>query len=120
MKKLSVSKILLASLSIVILNSCSKSNDISTSGSNHDSTSTSTQTTQSFELAYVITPLTSDIISITFNDENGNPKTVYDLDLFPDGIIRNEGFGEYFQGQDFCSSSQSDQSSHWFPSGDPG
>jgi hypothetical protein len=34
----------------------------------------------------VITPLTSDIRSITFNDENGTSKTVYDMDFFPSGI----------------------------------
>jgi hypothetical protein len=86
MKKLSISKILLASLSILILNACSKSNDMSTSGGIHDSTSISTHSAQSFELAYVITPLTSDIRSITFNDENGNPETVYDMASFPGGI----------------------------------
>ncbi len=86
MKKLSVSKILLASLSILILNACSKSNEISTSGGSHDSTST-THPAQNFDLAYVITPLTSDIRSITFNDKNGNPKTLYPMDFIPGGII---------------------------------
>ena|SRR5450631_3283186 len=86
MKKLSISKILMASISIVILNACSKSNDMSSSGGVIDSTSIRTPPAQRFELAYVITPLTSDIRSITFNDENGNPQTVYDMDFFPGGI----------------------------------
>jgi hypothetical protein len=68
------------------MNSCSKSNHISSSGGTHDSIPTSTHSGQSFDLAYVITPLTSDIRSITFNDENGNPETVFDMDSFPGGI----------------------------------
>jgi PBP1b-binding outer membrane lipoprotein LpoB len=87
MKKSSISKILLASLSILILNGCSKSNDISTSAGAQGGTTVSTPSAPSFELAYVITPLTSDIRNITFNDENGNSKTVYDWDSFPGGII---------------------------------
>ena len=86
MKKLSIPKILLASVSIVILNSCSKSNDISTPGSIIDSTSIRTPLPQNFDLVYVITPFTSDIRSITFNDENGTPETVYDMASFPGGM----------------------------------
>lgn len=97
MKKSSFSKILLASLSIFILNSCSKSNVISTSDSIPDSTSIRTPLPQPFELAYVISPLTSDIISITFNDENGNPKTVYGWGAFPDGIIEMKVSADAFK-----------------------
>lgn len=97
MKKSPISKILLASLSIVILNSCNKSNDISTSGRIQDSTSTSTPSGQPFDLAYVIKPLTSEIRSITFNDENGNPKTVYDMDLFPGGILNLKVSSSHFK-----------------------
>jgi hypothetical protein len=84
MKKSSISKILLASLSILILNGCSKSND-------------STPSAPSFELAYVITPLTSDIRSITFNDENGIPETVYDMASFPGGIREMEVSANTFE-----------------------
>jgi hypothetical protein len=86
MKKSIISKIFLTSLSILILNACSKSNDTSTSGSIHDSTSVRTTFPQHFELAYVISTQTSDIRSITFNDEYGIPETVYDMASFPDGI----------------------------------
>jgi len=85
MKKVSISKILLASLSIVILNACSKSNDVSTSGGCHDSTC-NTHSGPHFDLAYVITSQTSEIRSITFNDENGTPETVFDMGSFPGGI----------------------------------
>lgn len=85
MKKFSISKILLASLSILILNACSKSNDTSSSGRIIDSTSIRTPSPR-FELAYVISPLPSDIRNITFNDENGNSMTVYNMDFFPGGI----------------------------------
>ncbi len=87
MKKLPISKILLASVSIIMLHSCSKSNEVSTSNSIQDSTSIRTPLPKPFELAYVIKPLTTDITSITFTDEKGSPRTVYNMDLFPGGIL---------------------------------
>lgn len=92
MKKLFLFKILMVSVSILILNSCSKANDKPSPGSNQnsgstDSTSTdSTRSTHSFNLTYVISPLSSDIGYITFNNEKGIPETVYNMDLFPGGI----------------------------------
>jgi hypothetical protein len=86
MKKFTISKILLASIFVVILNACSKSNDMSSTGGGcHDSTCT-TPSGPHFDLAYVITSQTSEIRSITFNDENGTPETVHDMNSFPGGI----------------------------------
>jgi hypothetical protein len=87
MKKLSISKILLVSLSVILLNACSKTNDAATGSGNNSSNTNNTQTTgQTFEVAYVIRPFTSDFISISYNNEQGNPVTVYDMDFFPSGI----------------------------------
>jgi hypothetical protein len=85
MKKLSIPGILLASLSILILNSCSKSNEVSSTGNTQDSTSISTAG-QNFQLDYLIFPLSNNIVSIEFNEEHGMPQTVYNTDLFPGGI----------------------------------
>lgn len=90
MKKSSIAKILLASLSVILLNACSKSNDIPNAGGDRDSVSTVTHPTQTFELAYIITPFTSDIRNISFTDENGKQQTVYNLDLFAGGIREME------------------------------
>jgi hypothetical protein len=86
MKKLSLFKILLVSVSILMLNSCSKSSETLSSGDIQDTISTVTHSAHPFDLAYVITPLTDDIRSITFNNEKGIPETVYNLDSFPGGI----------------------------------
>lgn len=86
MKKLSVSGILLLSLSVLILNSCNKSNNTTGAGGSQDSTSVSTPSGQTFDLEYVVTPLSKSIQSITFNDENGISQTVYNPDLLMNGI----------------------------------
>lgn len=86
MKNLSVSKILLVSFSVLLLNACSKTNDGGAgSGNNSNNTSNTQASGQTFEVAYVIRPLTSDIISMSFNDEQGSLVTVYDRDIFPSG-----------------------------------
>ena len=86
MKKLFISKILLASLSVLLLNACSKSND---GGSNSTygigNTNSNPVPAPSFAVTYVIRPLTSDITSITFNDENENQKTARDTDFTSSG-----------------------------------
>jgi hypothetical protein len=86
MKKLFVSKILLTSLSVLLLNSCSKTNDgAANSNTNSNNTNNNQVPAQSFEVAYLIRPLTSEITSISFNDEQGKLVTVYDMDFFPSG-----------------------------------
>jgi PBP1b-binding outer membrane lipoprotein LpoB len=86
MKKLFLSKILLASLSVLLLNACSKTNDGAANSNNTSNNTNNNQVPgQTFEVAYVIKPLTSDFVSISFNDEQGNLVTVHDMDFFPSG-----------------------------------
>jgi hypothetical protein len=85
MKKLSIPQILLVSFCFLIFNSCSKTNGVLINHSVKDSTSTDTSSKPSFVLAYLITPLSSDIRDITFRDENGIVQTVYDTDMFTNG-----------------------------------